>query len=218
MILTTSICQTYDHVKVGRREKKIKEKLDDHPPTHSYVPGKGSDAKGIKLHPNESVADLRERRSESVRILYLWPTHHPALTPSPYTGAVLKEESRKLNPTRNAVCQSEPRVEQLANRLRRSHILRAHMKVQRFRAQLQNQSRSRDRSVITQKQRHRHRPESHRKIKLRETQKREKRGTGKNLTGCISARVQTRAHNFQPKKTQSSASLRVPDSCRRIGR
>ena len=77
------------------------------------------------------------------------PFSHPPSRTYPITvhSSRLEEEgSRKLTPTRNAMPQSMPRVEQPANRLRLSHILTTHVKVQRFRARLQNQGRPRHRS------------------------------------------------------------------------
>ena len=68
------------------------------------------------------------------------PFAHPPSRTYPITvhSSRLEEgRSHKLNPTRNAVRQSKPRVEQPGNRLRLSHILTTHVKVQRFRAQLQ---------------------------------------------------------------------------------
>jgi hypothetical protein len=203
-------------------EKEKKNWMTARPPTDTYR-GK-VDAKGVKLHPNASEAVLR--RAKMRKCTDTVPLAHPPSRTYPITvhSSRLEEgRSHKLNPTRNAVRQSKPRVEQPGNRLRLSHILTTHVKVQRLRAQLQNQSRPRQR--ITQKQAHRQSTDTGQNHKEREGERgarrrrdEEKRGARKSLTRCISAKVQTRAHNFQPEKIQSSACLRMPDSCQRIGR
>ena len=175
------------------------------------------------MHPNASEVVLR--RAKMRKYTDTVPFAHPPSRTYPITvhSSRLEEgRSHKLNPTRNAVRQSKPRVEQPGNRLRLSHILTTHVKAQRFRAQLQNQRRPRQR--IPRKQEHRQSTDTGQNHTGREEERGahrrrdEKRGARKSLTRCISAKVQTRAHNFQPEKIQSSACLRMPDSCQRVGR
>jgi len=95
--------------------------------------------------------------------------------------------------------------------------------VQRFRAQLQtkpphdNRShRSRRRQSTTTS------PKSHRKFTPKETQREtqtQRRGAPSEvLTRCISAKVQTRVHNFQPEEDpKTQCDLGAGELCRRIG-
>ena len=86
-------------------EKEKKNWMTARPPTDTYR-GKVATPKASNCIPTPRKLSSEERRCESIRILYLLPTHRPALTPSPYTVAVLRREDHTNSIRQETRCAS----------------------------------------------------------------------------------------------------------------